>query len=492
MRDERRGQYLLLHLLRPHSLMTQARAFEGRRFTRAAQYLRMSTERQDTSIETQILANTAYAASRDIQIVQTYTDPALSGVSIRKRSGLKSLLTDVMSGAADYSVILVYDVSRWGRFQNTDEAAHYEFICSEAGVRVAYCAEDFENDGSPTSALLKQMKRTMAAEYSRDLSQKVSRAQKGLIAQGYWMGGAPPFGLRQLIKDEHGNPSPKPEGNVWKKRQGVHGRLVHGAAEDVALVRRIYRMYLKDGETIASVSRQLVSEGLVSTMGKPWSEVTLSRILQNETYAGRFVTNRYSHAVGSSVRVANPKSEWVIVEKAVPPIISPATFAAVARKRARLRRFATRSEAVADLRRIASEHGNITQKILNKHGRWSAGLYLSRVGSIEEIRAEVGMPALPRYAYLSDHLRRANDARIAAAQTRTDDQLLHGLRTLLAEHGRLSTKLILAAPGIAHTNTYIRRFGGMAEVYRLIDYKPDFDQQRALQVCVTRKANSCL
>jgi len=470
--------------------MKADRASEGRRFTRAAQYLRMSTERQDTSIETQILANTAYAASRDFQIVQTYTDPALSGVSISKRFGLKSLLTDVMSGAADYSVVLVYDVSRWGRFQNTDEAAHYEFICSEAGVRVVYCAEDFENDGSPTSALLKQMKRTMAAEYSRDLSQKVSRAQKSLTAQGYWMGGAPPFGLRQLIKDEHGNPSPKPEGNVWKKRQGVHGRLVHGSAKDVAWVRRVFRMYLKEGATIASVSRELSGEGLVSSMGKPWSEVTISRILQNETYVGRFVTNRYSHAVGSTVMVPNPKAEWIIVEKAVPPIISKSVFAAVTRKRAQLRRSATRSELVADLKRVASEQGNITKKILNKYGRWSGGVYFRRVGSLGEIRALIGLPSLPRYAFLSEHLRRANEARIRAAQIRTDDQLLNGLREILAEHGKINTKLMRTTPGIATANTYIRRFGGMAEVYRLIGYKPDFDQQRAMQVCVTRNANS--
>lgn len=472
--------------------MTTMDTLKGRPYARAAQYLRMSTERQDTSIETQILANAAYGAAHGIKIVRTYTDPALSGLSIKKREGLKSLLTDVMSGAADYTVILVYDVSRWGRFQNTDEAAHYEFLCSEAGMRVVYCAEDFDNDGSPTSALLKQMKRTMAAEYSRDLSRKVSRAQRYLLLKGYWMGGTPPFGLRQQITDEQGNPSPKPAGNVWKKRQGVHGRLVHGPAEEVALVRRIFAMYLREGATIASVSRHLTSEGLVSSAGKPWSEITLARILKNETYAGRFVTNRYSHAVGSSSRVANPKAEWITVEKAVPPIISPTKFAAVARKRANLRRFATRSDVIADLKRVALAQGNITQKILNKYGRWSGGVYLNRIGSIAEIRAEAGLPALPRYTYLADHLRRANEARAAAAQTRTDEQLLEGLSKVLAEHGRLSTKLIQSAPGIAHTNTYIRRFGTMAEAYRLIGYKPDFEQQRALDVCVTRKANSCL
>ena len=39
-------------------------------------------------------------------------------------------------------------VSRWGRFQNCDEAAHYEFLCQNSGVRVYYCAELFINDGS--------------------------------------------------------------------------------------------------------------------------------------------------------------------------------------------------------------------------------------------------------------------------------------------------------------------------------------------------------
>jgi DNA invertase Pin-like site-specific DNA recombinase len=38
--------------------------------------------------------------------------------------------------------VLVYDVSRWGRFQDIDESAHYEFVCKQAGIKVAYCAED--------------------------------------------------------------------------------------------------------------------------------------------------------------------------------------------------------------------------------------------------------------------------------------------------------------------------------------------------------------
>jgi hypothetical protein len=78
------------------------------------------------------------------------------------------------------SAILVYDISRWGRFQDSDESAHYEYICKRARIAVHYCAEPFVNDGSLPSSLLKAIKRTMAAEYSRELSAKVLPGSVGL------------------------------------------------------------------------------------------------------------------------------------------------------------------------------------------------------------------------------------------------------------------------------------------------------------------------
>ncbi len=58
--------------------------------------------------------------------------------------------------------MLVYDVSRWGRFQDCDESAFYEYLCRRAGIRVEYCMEEFRNDGTPISAVLKVLKRVMA------------------------------------------------------------------------------------------------------------------------------------------------------------------------------------------------------------------------------------------------------------------------------------------------------------------------------------------
>lgn len=92
------------------------------------------------------------------------------GVNDDHFQSFEQLIEDVQAGVADFSTILVYEISRWGRFQDADESAYYEYICKRAGTSVRYCAEQFENDGSPVSAIVKGVKRAMAGEYSRELS----------------------------------------------------------------------------------------------------------------------------------------------------------------------------------------------------------------------------------------------------------------------------------------------------------------------------------
>ncbi len=118
------------------------RAVSGRR---AAQYLRMSTEHQRYSTQHQAEVIARYAA-----------DEGISGIGIKNRHALRQLLADVLGGSPGFDTILVYDVSRWGRFQNPDQSAHYEFICTEAGVTVEYCGEVFRNDGSLSSTVRRQ------------------------------------------------------------------------------------------------------------------------------------------------------------------------------------------------------------------------------------------------------------------------------------------------------------------------------------------------
>ena len=79
-----------------------------------------------------------------MEIVRTYSDAGKSGLKIEGRDGLRKLIDDVESGIIEFDVILVYDISRWGRFQDADESAYYEYICRRQGVSVHYCAEQFD------------------------------------------------------------------------------------------------------------------------------------------------------------------------------------------------------------------------------------------------------------------------------------------------------------------------------------------------------------
>jgi len=145
----------------------------------------MSTEHQQYSTENQMDAMHRFAETRRMEIVRTYSDAARSGLNLEGREGLRQLLHDVERGLADYTEILVYDVSRWGRFQDADEAAYYEFICKSAGIPVHYCAEQFANDETLFGSLVKALKRNMAAEFSRELGVKVFNGKTRLARLGF-------------------------------------------------------------------------------------------------------------------------------------------------------------------------------------------------------------------------------------------------------------------------------------------------------------------
>ena len=211
---------------------------------RAAEYVRVSTDHQQYSIVNQQAAIAEYAALHGFEIVRTYADSAKSGLDIKHRPELQTLLDDVLGGRADYKAILVFDVSRWGRFQDSDEAACYEFLCRRAGIRVHYCAEPFSNDGSPASSFLKMVKRTMAAEYSRDLSAKVHAGQCRLVANGFKIGGIAGLGLRRLLLDSNGRPKMVLQEGEHKNLATDRVTYTLGPEAEVRLVREIYSMFL--------------------------------------------------------------------------------------------------------------------------------------------------------------------------------------------------------------------------------------------------------
>ncbi|WP_269769755.1 MULTISPECIES: recombinase family protein [Pseudomonadota] len=291
----------------------------------AAEYVRMSTDHQRYSTENQADAIRAYAAANNMRIVRTYRDEGKSGLDIGGRDALKQLLADVRSGCTDFKAILVYDVSRWGRFQNADESAAYEYECAKAGIKVVYCAEPFDNDGSPLSTIYKSIKRSMAGEYSRELSTKVFAGQCRLVKLGFHQGGLAGFGLRRALLDEQRNL--KGELNIGEQKSIQTDRvvLVPGPPWEVATVERIYRQFVRDGKSERQIADELNAEAKRTDLDRAWSRATVHQVLTNEKYIGNNVYNRTSSKLKQAT-VRNPPERWVRCDGAFEGIISLELF----------------------------------------------------------------------------------------------------------------------------------------------------------------------
>jgi DNA invertase Pin-like site-specific DNA recombinase len=292
----------------------------------AAAYVRMSTDHQQYSIDNQMQVISDYALSRGLEIVRTYSDAGRSGLSLQGRDALRQLIADVRAGRAQFAFVLVYDVSRWGRFQDIDESAHYEFICRNAGVEVEYCADGFQNDGTMLATLIKAMKRVMAGEFSGELSTKVFEAQIRLVKKGFHQGGTPGFGLRRILVDHKGRRKGVMQPGERKNFQSERVILAPGPEEEVRVVREIFRLYAKEQLSHRQIARRLNKQGTRTERGNQWSQHGVAVLLGNERYIGNLVYNRTSLKLQSK-RHCNPESRWVRSPAALQPIVDPEVFA---------------------------------------------------------------------------------------------------------------------------------------------------------------------
>ena len=334
---------------------------------KAALYLRASTEHQNYSTDHQERALTDYAKEHRLLVTRVYRDEGRSGLTLNGRHGLLNLLTDVQSGQADFEIILVYDISRWGRFQDVDESSYYEYACRRAGISVAYCAEPFTNDDSPLAAVLKVLKRAMAAEFSRELSAKVFRAQCNLTKAGFKQGGIAGYGLRRLCISAAGQP--KVTMGVGERKNMPTDRVVLalGADSELAIVRRIYEMYLKHGMSDTAIANALNDAGVPSTYDKPWSSYHVKAILTNEKYGGTLIFNRGTQKLKSSRR-PNSQEKWIRLPAAFAAVVPiEKVQEAIAERRRRLRVW-TNDEMLDGLRDILVEHGKVTADLISAAG----------------------------------------------------------------------------------------------------------------------------
>ena len=382
----------------------------------------MSTEHQQYSPENQLEVIREYAASHQMEIVREYSDHGRSGLNIAGREGLNTLMTDVESKQTDFSALLVYDVSRWGRFQDVDESAYYEYVLKRAGIRVHYCAEQFENDGSMSSSVLKTLKRSMAAEYSRELSVKVFSGQCRLIELGFRQGGPAGYGLRRQLIDRDRNPKGLLGRGERKSLQTDRVILVPGPELEIETVRQIYELFVAQNKTEREIMAELNDRGILGEDGRPWTPAIVHQVLTNPKYIGANIYNRRSFKLKHR-RVNNPTQMWIWRDGAFESIISADLF-----ERARAiiesrHHHISDQELLEKLRELLRAQGRLSGILIDETEEMpSSSCYSSRFGSLTRAYSLIGWTPDRDFAYVEiNRLLRRRHADIIASIL---DQLL--------------------------------------------------------------------
>lgn len=404
------------HCCQPVSrmLFTQDRRSGFTAPVRAAQYVRMSTDHQQCSPVFQRQAIAEYAAAHNIRIVRDYEDAGISGLTLRERPALIQLLVDVEDPARKFTTILVYDVSRWGRFQDVDEAAFYEYACRRAGVKVVYVAEPFENDASPATCVMKALKRAMAGEFSREISRKVFLGHCVNVQRGYHSGGPPGYGLQRVLVDARSGSHQPLAPYQYKNLQADRVVLAPGPPHEVALVRKMFEWYAIRQTTAADIARRLNDFGICNGAGRPWMPRNILQILHNEKYIGTNVYSRTSSKLDAPWEQL-PTAEWIRVAGAFEPVVGKQLFATVQRKLTRNRRTPSREEIISGLRKVIEKTGTLNQATLRRYrSAPSVERLMREFGSLYEAYQAVGYsPRLNPERSRNRHVERLTELSIA-------------------------------------------------------------------------------
>jgi DNA invertase Pin-like site-specific DNA recombinase len=460
----------------------------GSALTPVAQYVRMSTDDQKYSPHNQSAANDAYAAAHGMMITRSYFDEGKSGLTFGGRGGLNQLIKDVLNGEVDFKAILVLDVSRWGRFQDPDESAYYEYSCKRAGIAVHYCAEPFDNDGGPLGAIAKWLKRSMAGEFSRELSVKVYAGQHRLSKLGFRLGGHPGYGLRRLLVDQNGTVKCALQKGEWKSIATDRVTLTHGPTHEIELVRWIFSTFIQGNKAEHEIAKLLNERGLRNHRGSVWKGHTVRYILKNENYIGNYVWNRKSFKLRKNIARNGPES-WMRTEDAFEAIVEHSTFeAAQTIFRNRIQRtpkgrprLLSDDEMLKRLSGVFQEHGRLSRRIIdNAPNLPSCWAYSVRFGGVANAYDRVGFKKNVNQYGVKIKDRNLPTEPYTQPRGFRDDEMLSALRLLLQDRGYLSAAMINGCKDMPSANAYYSHFGGLERAYELIEYERPYRTRPSL------------
>jgi DNA invertase Pin-like site-specific DNA recombinase len=348
----------------------------------AVAYYRHSAEiGQENSVEIQQDNVRAFAQKHRIDVLREFADRGKSGLNAEGRPAFNEMMELVKEG--DFDLILVLDVSRWGRFQDTDLSAHYESICKLHGKQVVYTNMGFPRDEDRLiTQLRKSIDRYQSAEYSRALSKKVFEGAAKVAAQGYRPGGSAPYGFHRLMLDEQKEPDRILQPGQRKAIQNGRVVLVPGEPRHVEVVQEVFLLFVEKGFDEKQIAGHLNARGTPSPGGVHWSASSVHRILTNEQYAGSVVYNRTTQRLKTRRR-RNPQEQWIVTPDAYDAIVEQELFdRAQDILEARKRRY-SKDQMLVRLRALYEKYNVITGRLVGgDEGSPGPSTYAKKFGGL--------------------------------------------------------------------------------------------------------------
>ena len=212
-----------------------------------AYYRQSAQDRQENSIPIQADQVRQWAENNGVDIIKGFTDPGKSGLTVEGRPAITQMMDEWVKQEHDFDYVLCLDVSRWGRFQDIDLSAQYSAECKRHGKQVIYTTIGKPREDDPLYPIYVQFERFRAAQYSKELSDKVWRGCVKIAEQGYWAGGVPPYGMQRLLLDETREPVHVLEPGQRKSIQNQRVTLVQGDPAQVAIIQRIFHEFAELG-----------------------------------------------------------------------------------------------------------------------------------------------------------------------------------------------------------------------------------------------------
>ncbi len=191
----------------------------------AVGYLRRSTNRQERSLQDQLREIETYAKLNGYRILRWYTDDGISGDATECRHEFLKMHKAATNGR-DFDVILVWDFSRFGRFDSI-EAGRWIHPLRQAGVKLVTVAEGVVDWDCFSGRIMNALHAEGKHSFLTDLSRNVARSLSGVAQEGRLCGQAAPYGFDRMLVDERGEHKQRIRtGEKFSKPRGWRTTLV--------------------------------------------------------------------------------------------------------------------------------------------------------------------------------------------------------------------------------------------------------------------------